>query len=232
MESFEDLFRDEVDYLQQLTEHMAADSPHLANFLPNSGDPDVARLIEGFSVLIASLRQKIEDDFDGEPLENKTKLYAVSGDFDTGFIRLNKFFSILKTPEIGATPQLVADMESAVKFIEEHRNSHFLLETIELDTMTEIEEARLKACVEEEIENCLRIGTAVDALPDNKGEAAKLVIKATQQECSSALGAFFGLRFDDDCDNAYVDYPLGISEWSETLYFGLWDRAEFEANSY
>lgn len=192
--------------------------------------PFLYRLImSGNTQLCASL---ISDGFDGEPLENKTKLYAVSGDFDTGFIRLNKFFSILKTPEIGATPQLVADMESAVKFIEEHRNSHFLLETIELDTMTEIEEARLKACVEEEIENCLRIGTAVDALPDNKGEAAKLLIKATQQECSSALGVFFGLRFDDDCDNAYADYPLGISEWSETLYFGLWDRAEFEANSY
>ncbi|WP_024530455.1 type VI secretion system baseplate subunit TssF [Serratia fonticola] len=63
MESFEDLFRDEVDYLQQLAEHLANDSPHLANFLPNSGDPDVARLVEGFSVLTANLRQKIEDDF-------------------------------------------------------------------------------------------------------------------------------------------------------------------------
>lgn len=63
MESFEDLFRNEVDYLQQLAEYLAADSPHLTNFLPNSGDPDVARLVEGFSVLTARLRQKIEDGF-------------------------------------------------------------------------------------------------------------------------------------------------------------------------
>ncbi|MGL6295842.1 MAG: type VI secretion system baseplate subunit TssF, partial [Plesiomonas sp.] len=63
MRSFEDHFRDELDYLQQLAEHMATDSPHLADFLPNSGDPDVARLMEGFSVLTASLCQKIEDDF-------------------------------------------------------------------------------------------------------------------------------------------------------------------------
>ncbi|MTD28505.1 type VI secretion system baseplate subunit TssF [Erwinia sorbitola] len=63
MESFENLFRDELDYLQQLMAHQAKSSPHLSDFLPNSGDADVARLAEGFSALTARLRQKIIDDF-------------------------------------------------------------------------------------------------------------------------------------------------------------------------
>lgn len=44
MESFEDLFRDELDYLQQLAEYQAKEHPHLLNFLPDSRDPDIARL--------------------------------------------------------------------------------------------------------------------------------------------------------------------------------------------
>lgn len=63
MGSFEDFFRDEVDYLQQLAEYQAKDRPHLLNFLPNSRDPDVARIAEGFTFLTARLRQKITDDF-------------------------------------------------------------------------------------------------------------------------------------------------------------------------
>lgn len=63
MESFEDLFRDELDYIQQLAEYQAKDRPHLLNFLPNSRDPDVVRLVEGFTALTARLRQKITDDF-------------------------------------------------------------------------------------------------------------------------------------------------------------------------
>ncbi|WP_411754565.1 type VI secretion system baseplate subunit TssF [Serratia sp. (in: enterobacteria)] len=63
MESFEDLFRDESDYLQQLAEYQAKGAPHLLNFLPNSRDPDMARLVEGFTVLTARVRQKIRDDF-------------------------------------------------------------------------------------------------------------------------------------------------------------------------
>jgi type VI secretion system protein ImpG len=63
MESFEDLFRDESDYLQQLAEYQAEEHSHLLNFLPDSRDPDVARLVEGFTALTAHLQQKIRDDF-------------------------------------------------------------------------------------------------------------------------------------------------------------------------
>ncbi|WP_127526486.1 hypothetical protein [Budvicia aquatica] len=185
-------------------------------------------LMSGSPRLCASL---ISNGFDAEPDDEKTKLYAISSDFETGFVRLKRFFSILKAPESDAVPRLIADMENAIRFLEEHTDRYLLLETIELDMMTEIEEAKLRARVETEIKSCLLVGAAVDALPENVNEAATLLKKATQQKCDATLDALYGLRFDDTCDYARVDHPLGVSEWSEILYFGLWNRAEFEANS-
>lgn len=51
------------------------------------------------------------------------------------------------------------------------------------------------------------------------------------QKCAAPLDAFFGLRLDDDCDSTRTratEHPLGL-QWSEVLYFELWNRAEFEA---
>jgi hypothetical protein len=184
-----------------------------------SGDPQ----------LCASL---VSDGFESDAPENKTKLFAISSDFETGFSRLQRFFAVLRPVAAKASPGLTEYINEALTFLEAHRDRYLLLETIELDTMEEGEASALRACVEKEIENCLHAGLAVDALPDNIGEAVELLKKATQSKMEVPFDAFYGLRLDDDCDNTRDDkteYPLGLG-WTDVLYVSLWNRAKFEEN--
>jgi hypothetical protein len=134
------------------------------------------------------------------------------------------------TPATGST-QLPAWLDETLAFLEAHRDEHLLLETVELDTMSESEEAPLRACVEQELARCQQAGAALDALPRDIAAAAQRLREAGATRQAAPLDAFFGLRFDDDCDstrNRATEYPLGL-QWSEVLYFGLFNRAEFEA---
>lgn len=64
MEFEERYYRQELDYLRQLSKLLATEKPHLARFLAEKGaDPDIERLLEGVAFLTGSLRQKIEDEF-------------------------------------------------------------------------------------------------------------------------------------------------------------------------
>ncbi|PIF76645.1 hypothetical protein CLU95_3813 [Variovorax sp. 54] len=133
------------------------------------------------------------------------------------------------TPATGST-LLPKWLDETLAFLEAHRNEHLLLETIELDTMYESEEAPLRACVEKELARCQQAGAALDALPQDIAAAAQLLREAGATQQAAPLDAFFGLRFDDDCDSTRTratEYPLGL-QWSEILYFGLFNRAEFE----
>ncbi|HEX7865874.1 MAG TPA: hypothetical protein VF555_13065 [Variovorax sp.] len=134
-------------------------------------------------------------------------------------------------PPAAAPTQLPIWLDETIAFLEAHRDRYLLLETIELDTMSEEEESALRSCVEQEIARCLHVGAAIDALPADIAEAARQLKKATVQKCAAPLDAFFGLRLDDDCDSTRTratEHPLGL-QWSEVLYFELWNRAEFEA---
>ncbi|WP_319940866.1 type VI secretion system baseplate subunit TssF [Xenorhabdus littoralis] len=55
----------ERSYLRELAQHGAKESPHLADFLlaSHSHDPDSERVFNAFALLIANLRDKLEDDF-------------------------------------------------------------------------------------------------------------------------------------------------------------------------
>lgn len=185
-------------------------------------------LMSGNPRLCASL---ISDGLDDEENENKKiKLYAISSHFETGFSRLRKFFSVLSGAAAAKAPQLAADIKNAVEFLEAHRDNCLLLETVELDLMSENEENKLRTCVESEIERCQNAGAAIDALPDSIEEAVIMLKKATGQPNGSALDAFCGLQLNENYDHAHFNYPIGVSYWSDVLYFGLWNRAEFEAN--
>ncbi|EFQ3920340.1 type VI secretion system protein TssA [Escherichia coli] len=64
MEFEERYFREELDYLCQLSKLLATEKPHLARFLAEKdADPDIERLLEGVAFLTGNLRQKIEDEF-------------------------------------------------------------------------------------------------------------------------------------------------------------------------
>lgn len=64
MEFEERYFREELDYLRQLSKLLATEKTHLARFLAEKdADPDIERLLEGVAFLTGNLRQKIEDEF-------------------------------------------------------------------------------------------------------------------------------------------------------------------------
>ena len=128
-------------------------------------------------------------------------------------------------------PALVAGLDETLAFLESHRDRYLLLETIELDTMTYEGEAELRACVEREIAECVRAGAAIDALPADAAEAGGSLVSAARSRTGPPLDAFHGLLLNDDFDNVRggTEYPLGL-EWSDVLYFQLWNRAAFEAN--
>lgn len=127
--------------------------------------------------------------------------------------------------------ELLANLDETIEFLEAHRDTYLLLETIELDTMSESEEAELKACVEQEIARCVQAGAAVDALSADLEQAGKALRLATQRSGAAPMDAFFGLRLDNDCDSTRTgdtEYPLGLV-WYDTLYFDVMNRSEFDA---
>ncbi|OZI29809.1 hypothetical protein CAL29_17010 [Bordetella genomosp. 10] len=130
-----------------------------------------------------------------------------------------------------AIEHLPAWLDETVAFLEAHRDRYLLLETIELDIMSESDPDALRAMVEAEIERCRRVGEGYAALPDDVAEAARVLRRAAAAPSPAPLDVFHGLRFDDACDHArsgHTEYPLGL-EWTDVLYFQLSNREEFEA---
>ncbi len=186
-------------------------------------------LMSGGPQLCSSL---VSDGFDGEPPDRKTRLYAISSDFELGYARLKKFFAAVRTLVGEGAPDLLHAMGETQIFLEAHRDRYMLLETIELDTMSEDTGQGLQACVERELTACLRAGAAIDALPADAGEAGARLRAAAQHKSEEPLDAFYGLVLDDHFDSTRdgkTCYPLGL-EWSDVLYFELWNREQFEAN--
>jgi len=182
-------------------------------------------LMSGDPRLCASL---VSEGFEDDPPEQPTKLYAISSEFDAGHARLTKLIAAIRA--VSDATGLAAALDETERFLQEHRDGFLLLETIELDSMMEASAAGLKACVEGEIEHCRAAGAAIDALPDNPADAGAWLLKAAAEKSDEP---FSGLVLTDDFDNTRddkTDNPLGVSWWTDVLYFGLWNRAEFEAN--
>lgn len=60
MEFEERYFREELDYLRQLSKLLATEKPHLARFLAEKdADPDIERLLEGWLFLPAISARKL-----------------------------------------------------------------------------------------------------------------------------------------------------------------------------
>jgi hypothetical protein len=184
-------------------------------------------MMSGDPRLCASL---ISDGFDGEPANRKTTIPAISAEFEPGFARLKRFIAVVRGLAANS-PMLLACLDETLAFLDGHRDRFLLLETVELDSMTTEREAKLRACVEREIAECVRAGAAIDALPTDPGEAGAILANAVRHRAGRPLDAFHGLRLDEDFDNVRGgnENPLGL-ESSDELYYELWNRTEFEAN--
>lgn len=181
-------------------------------------------LMSGNPKLCASL---VSDGFDDESPDNKTQLYAISSDFALGFARLKKFIEVLLV--IGKEiPDLHDSMlDETLEFLEEHKDSYLLLETIELDCMDESEEAVLRGYVEGEISACREAGAAIDALPEDLEVSADIIINAAKNKSEAAPNSFCGLEFNDKFDDIESELPLGLY-WIDILYYELENKEEFE----
>lgn len=175
-------------------------------------------LMSGEPRLCASL---VSDGFDDDPPERRTRLHAISGEFDAGFARLTRLVAAVRA--VAESADLRAGLDETETFLAARRDRFLLLETVELDCMTEDGEDGLRACVEREIDLCRQAGAAVDALPADAADAGAALVKLARQPETP----FHGLVLDDAFDSG--DQPLGLA-WAEVLYFDLWNRAEFDAN--
>ncbi|WP_323840202.1 type VI secretion system baseplate subunit TssF [Photorhabdus africana] len=63
MKNFEDFYREALSQIKHDLSNAAQEHPHLAPFTSESGDPDVLRLLEGFALTTAGIKQKIDDGF-------------------------------------------------------------------------------------------------------------------------------------------------------------------------
>lgn len=188
-------------------------------------------LMSGDPRLCASLiADGLEDDEPGKP----TRLHAISGEFDAGHARLTKFLTAARAAGATAT-ELCAAIDTTLAFLDTHRDRYVLLETVELDLMMESGEDALRAAAESALADCRDAGAAVDALPDDVTAAGAVLANAAGRAAvGSPLHAFHGLRLDDRFDDTRgggTTEPLGLSWWTDVLYFALWNRAEFEANA-
>lgn len=129
-----------------------------------------------------------------------------------------------------ATEYLLPKLTETITFIESQRDEYLLLETLELDVMSENESDALRSLVEAEIELCRRVGAAFKALPEDIMQAARVLQSASTEQQDAPLDVFFGLRFDDECDSTRTGAtknPLGLY-WSTVLYFELFNHKQFE----
>ena len=133
-------------------------------------------------------------------------------------------------PAAPASDQLLAALDETLAFLDAHRDSHLLLETIELDIMSHAGEAELKACVDAEIVRCRHAGAALTRCrPWTKPPRAWTAVAG---QAAEPLDAFHGLRLDNDFDSTRTgatERPMGLY-WSDVLYFELFNRSQFEAH--
>ncbi len=184
-------------------------------------------LMSGDPQLCASF---VSEGFDDDPANQESKVYAISSDFELGFARLKRLFSVIQ-PLAESSQSLFVKLQETITFLEAHRNRYLLLETVELDMMSAEGGPALRARVEAEVNECCRVGKAIDALPADPSAAAAALKAALELRAEPPFDVFWGLRLDeafDDVRNGGTEKPLGLSNWDESLFYQLWNRAEFE----
>ncbi|WP_444932020.1 hypothetical protein ACJJIF_09740 [Microbulbifer sp. SSSA002] len=181
-------------------------------------------LMSGNPKLCTSL---VSDGFEDDSPDSKTRLYAISSDFEAGFARLKKFIEVLRV--IGKEISNLQDsmLNKTLEFLEDHKNHYLLLETIELDCMDGNEEVVLRGYVESEISACRAAGAAIDALPEDPKISADIVKNAAENNSESVLSAFYGLQFNEKFDDISSEPPIGLY-WSDVLFYELENKKEFE----
>ncbi len=112
----ERLFREELDYLRRYGKLMARENPRLERSLATQGtDPGVERLLEGFSLLSARLREKIGDDYPELTVPLITRLWP-------GYLRPIPAITVIEyTPDSSrlTTPVMISRGEQVMNRVQD-----------------------------------------------------------------------------------------------------------------
>lgn len=215
-------------------------------------------LLSGEPHLCPSL---LADGLDSDEPGEATPLWAIAAPFEAGMARLEKLMAALSVLAVGQpasvparrtlwqrlrsitppppaplrppSPALQEAIAQTRRYLQAHRDAFVLLETVELELMSEDSASGLRAAAEHERQLCVAAGAAIDALPDDPGQAAALLLQASTARMAAPLDQLHGLQLDDtfDAPDGAADAPLGLGYWDEVLYFAPANRAEFSARS-
>lgn len=181
-------------------------------------------LLSGNPRLCASL---VSDGFENDSPDNRTRLYAITGDFETGLARFERFAAVVRRAAPDTSTLLRDSLAEAADFLTNHRNRYFLLETIELDCMSAADGAALQEAAQKHVAAAWAAGAAVDALSRFDFMATRQFRRAIADGRDS-LAPFKGLSLADDFDHRDKDRIMGVGFWTTILYFALEDRQAFE----
>lgn len=203
----------------------------------------------------------LADGLDSDEPGHATPLWAIAAPFEPGMARLEKLLAAVSVLAAGEPPSAPAPrtlwqrlrgiappppaalrppspaLQEAIddtrRYLHAHRDAFVLLETVELDLMSEDSADGLRAAAEHERQLCVAAGAAIDALPNDPGQAALELLRACAGRAAPPLDALHGLQPDDAFDttrDGSTEYPLGLSYWNDILYFAPANRADFQSS--
>ncbi|MFC0179511.1 DUF7822 domain-containing protein [Thorsellia kenyensis] len=148
-------------------------------------------------------------------------VFALSGDFNIGYARLVKFLSTLDVLFSKNEKSIKTEIQNTQSFLQQYKNNYIYLETIELDVMGFDESEQLKAQTLEYLDFAKQLANIIDSLPDNKNEAIELLAKAKITYLGNEALLLDNICIDHNYDCSDKCFLLGITEWTNNLYFTL-----------
>ena len=212
----ERLYRDERDYLRRYGKLIAKENPRLEMFLANKeADPKVERLLEGFSLLTARLREKIEDEFPEVTVPIITRLCP-------GYLRPVPALTIIEyTPDsrMLTTPVMISRGEQVMNRVkdsqpENARPGDEVADGLPPCIFTLCRDIRLLPLRTEAIQNCSSLSAGIMDMTFSITGHARIT-------AADLNGISFWLGSDDECSRHQLYLWLSRYRSSAELIVGM-----------
>lgn len=183
-------------------------------------------LASGNTALSASLIALPPEGYANSP--EHVEYYALTGNFEIGFNRLKKFLNVLSAIFKNKGLSIESEISETIEFLNENHSNFIYLETVELDMMMleKVEDFNERSSLYALL--CAKIGLAIDSLPDDINEASTILEQACNGELNDSYNCFEGISLNEDFDDGFQDIVIGLSEWSNTLYFDIKNKQAYE----
>ncbi len=166
-------------------------------------------LVSGNSALCASL---ISEGF--EPIANSEApcdTYAICGNFEIGYQRLNKFHKVVQKICEGSNLNIAEQLQQFLNYLLNYQEKFFLLDTAEVDFA--FPNFNFKSSVLAQLEKCKAVGLAIEMLSTNVDEATVQLKLASSIKQQGIFEVFYGLQLNEYYDSSAdekTSYPLEL----------------------